>query len=327
MSTGALIRYDARLVEEAVLQAVRGLPKPEQKRFHSRREGLYLHEDPDEREAGFEALHGEWFVCLGLDRPLHRALAERPIVMGGVSECRVTRAHSRRQEMADLVGREAAGAEPVLVVRLRPESFLEHETLLGLLRREVLHVADMLDPAFGYEKRLPASEEGPSYDNILRDRYRAIWATTVDGRLLRQGLCGEAVREKRRKDFARSFGPLGDQVDVGFESWFEEPHPTHAAMVSYVKSPGRVSGAAVSASDGRCPLCRFPAALDLHPERLSPGALREIGYDRPSWRPDQGLCPQCADLYLARATELEPPEGGRAGDPGSTSTSNPAMSG
>jgi hypothetical protein len=306
VATGALIRYDARLVEEAVQQAVRGLPKAEQNRFHSRREGLYVHPDPEEREAGFEALHGEWFVCLGLDRPLHSALAERPAVMSGVSECRVTAARSRREEMADLLGREAAGAEPVLVVRLRPESFLDHETLLGLLRREILHVADMLDPDFGYETRLPASEEGPSYDNILRDRYRAVWDTTVDGRLFRQGLCAATVRERRRKDFARSFGPLGDQVDAGFESWFDEPHPTHAAIVSYINEPGQAGGAAASLPAGRCPLCRFPAALDPHPERLSPGAVREIESDRPSWRPDQGLCPQCADLYLARAAALRP---------------------
>jgi hypothetical protein len=307
VATGALIRYDARLVEEAVQQAVRGLPKAEQNRFHSRREGLYVHPDLDEREAGFEALHGEWFVCLGLDRPLHSALAERPTVMGSVSECRVTCARSRRDEMADLLGREAAGAEPILVVRLRPESFLDHETLLGLLRREILHVADMLDPGFGYETRLPASEEGPSYDNILRDRYRAVWATTVDGRLFRQGLCPATARDTRRKDFARAFGPLGAQADAAFESWFDEPHPTHAAIVSYVKDPGGATGAAGSVPAGRCPLCRFPTALDPHPERLSPGAVREIAGDRPSWRPEQGLCPQCADLYLARAAATPRP--------------------
>jgi hypothetical protein len=311
MSTGALIRYDARLVEEAVLQAVRGLPQPEQNRFHSRREGLYLHEDPDEREAGFEALHGEWFVCLGLDRPLHRALAERPVVMSGVSECRVSPARSRHEEMADLLGREAAGVQPVLAVRLLPASLQDKEALLGLLRHEILHVADMLDPAFGYARHLPDSEEGPSYDNILRDRYRAVWATTIDGRLLGQGLCPETVREKRRRDFARSFGPLGDRADAGFESWFTKPHPTHAAIVKYIQDPGGAGGAAATALGGRCPLCRFPSALDPHPERLSPGALREIENDRPSWSPAQGLCAQCADLYLARAAELEPPEGAR----------------
>lgn len=308
-----MIRYDARLVEEVVLQAVQGLPKPERGPFRDRRDGLYVHPDPDEREAGFEALHGEWFVGLGLDRPLHRALAERPTVMGGASECRVTTARSRREEGADLLGREAAGAAPVLVVRLRPESFQDRETLLVLLRGEILHVADMLDPDFGYEKRLPDSEEGPSYDNILRDRYRAVWATSIDGRLLRQGLCPATVREKRRKDFARAFGPLGDAADAGFELWFDEPHPTHAAMVSYVKNPSQVEGAAVSVPAGRCPLCRFPAALDPHPERLSPAALREIQNDRPAWQPEQGLCPQCADLYLAVAAAADPPDGGRSG--------------
>jgi hypothetical protein len=63
-----------------------------------------------------------------------------------------------------------------------------------LLRHELMHVADMLDPAFGYERSLPTSDDGPSADNIVRDRYRVLWDVTIDGRLARAGLAHPDAR-------------------------------------------------------------------------------------------------------------------------------------
>jgi hypothetical protein len=58
------------------------------------------------------------------------------------------------------------------------------------------------------------------------------------------------------------------------------------------------------AHTGRCPLCRFPtAALDPRPERLSAATLAAIHDHHPSWDIEQGLCPQCLDLYEARYGE------------------------
>lgn len=43
----------------------------------------------------------------------------------------------------------------------------------ALLRAELLHLADMLDPAFGYAPTLPEMDGGPSAAGLLQDRYRA----------------------------------------------------------------------------------------------------------------------------------------------------------
>jgi hypothetical protein len=227
------VRYQSELVEETVLRAVEAQAPEERRRFRARRNPLYEMPDPDERNAAFEALHGEWFLRLRLDRPLHQALAERPRVPAGVAECRVVLARSRKREMADLVacrGRD----RPLLVVALCPETLLDAGALQALLRRELLHVADMLDPAFGYERELPATER-PEQTERLRERYRAVWAATVEGRLKAEGrLAG--VGADCRVQFERRFFALGDQVASTFERWLREPAPTHAAILEFSSS-------------------------------------------------------------------------------------------
>ena len=115
------VMYDASLVEEAVLRAEPRLPGPRRSVFRGERDRLYDVADPDEREARFEELHGRWFIQLGLDRPLHRTLAEQPMLLQRSRCCRVLRAVSGKDEMADVMVEAGTEAETTLVVRLRPE--------------------------------------------------------------------------------------------------------------------------------------------------------------------------------------------------------------
>ena len=232
------VRYDARLVEEVVLRVVDRLTAEERGHFRVRRDAIYELGDVEEREAAFEGLHGEWFLRMGLDRPLHRALAERPSVPARVSESRVLPARRRREEMADLVPSAEAAGMPLLVVRLQPERFLDLGALLVILRRELLHVADMLDADFGYERDLPVCEEGPAFGEILRRRYKAVWATTVAGRLARcEDEASPKERARCREELARAFPTLGAGIGATFDRWFDEPRPTHAAIVAFIQSP------------------------------------------------------------------------------------------
>jgi len=231
------IRYDARLVEEAVLRRIESLPVGERTLFRTRRDAIYVVADPEEREAAFEALHGEWFVRLGLDRPLHQALGELPGLATRVSECRVVRATRRREELADLVEASEPGVRPLLLVKLLPESLLSPERALAFLRRDLLHVSDMLDPGFGYERELPGSERGPSYDDVIRARYRSAWAASVAGRLSRAGHAGAGPDDVLRSEFAQAFASLGVQVGAAFDRWLLEPRPTHAAILDFARAP------------------------------------------------------------------------------------------
>jgi hypothetical protein len=146
-------------VEESALLAERRLSAAEAAAFRAERDGIYEADEPDEREARFAELHGRFFLQLGLDRPLHEVLGERSELLLRTRGCRVLPASSRREETADVRADLGApvDAAPTIVVRLRPQSLLDQGALRTLLRRELLHVADMLDPAFGYLKELPSA--------------------------------------------------------------------------------------------------------------------------------------------------------------------------
>ncbi len=319
------IRYDVRLVEEVVMRAVRALPADE-RRFHRQREAAYDITDPEDREARFEQVHRQWFVRLDLGQPLVQALADSGELVTRAGECRVASAGSRKDEVADLFDLNSAGAaadriqdgddgedgedgderrphdEPKLIfVRLCPESFLDPQALLSFLRREFLHLVDILDPRFAYQKRLPSVDAGPSYDHVLRNRYRVVWDTTIDGRLLRGGFANPEVRSVRFREFRATFPMLGGEIGQAFSRWFDGEHPTHERLVAFIRDPASFGDAPEGRFAGRCPICRFPTAvLDPHPERLSEEARKELHDDYPSWRLELGVCAQCADLYQAR---------------------------
>ena len=292
------IAYDAVLVEESVLLAERRLCAAEAATFRAERDRVYDVDDPDEREACFEELHGRFFLQLGLDRPLHEVLAERPELLQRTCECRILPAASRLEEMADVRAEIGAPAEaaPTIVVRLRPQSLLDPGTLRTLLRRELLHVADMLDPAFGYLKELPGVDTDAAMVNLLRERYRVLWDASIDGRLCREGLLGAQARSARLSEFARAFPMLSDSAATAFAPWFDGPRPIHAAIVGFIQEP-RGPG---TADAGRCPLCRLPTpALERGPEGLDREVLRAIKHDYPDWHPEHGRCARCAEVYEA----------------------------
>lgn len=298
------LTYAPDLVEEAVLLAERVLPAGESRAFRRERDRIYESPDQDGREAAFQSLHRRWFLRLGFQRVVDEVVGEFPEIAVRVGEGRVVRALTRSEEGADLIDRiSGAGTQPVLVLRLRPAILLEPEALRVLLRHELMHVADMLDPVFAYERALPASEDGPSADNILRDRYRVLWDVTIDGRLARAGLADAGAREARWREFAATYLMLGERGQDTFDVWFDRIRPTHRSLVAFALAPNGPDRF-TSADSGHCPLCRFPvASLDLRPERLSPAAVAIIRADYPGWRIEQGLCSQCLDLYEARQEE------------------------
>jgi len=299
------ITYAPDLVEEAVLLAERTLDPAGARAFRRERDHLYDLADADRREAGFRAFHMRWFAHLGLHRVIEDIVAPRADLLSRVAGCRVSRALTRRDECADLIApspaiARAGDASPTLALRLRAPALLDPASLGAFLAHELTHVADMLDPAFGYERTLPPSDDGPSRDTILRDRYRVLWDVTIDGRRARRGLADARLRDARREEFAATFAMLGDEGPRAFDDWFDRIEPTHAALVAFAQAPnGQAS--TNPADSGRCPLCHFPVArLDPHPDRLAVATQSIIRADYPAWRPEQGLCPQCLDLYEAR---------------------------
>lgn len=228
------VSYDARLVEESVLRAETRLAAPERAAFRSERDRLYEVGPAEEREARFEELHGRWFIQLGLDGPLHRALKEQPALQERTRACRVLRARGRADQAADLAN-EAGSQVPTLLIHLCSESLLDGTGLERFLRRELAHAGDMLDPAFGYRRELPAHD--PVLGTLLRQRYRVVWDASIDGRLVRRGLLEGSVRDARFAEFAQTFPMLGPRAESTFTAWFEGENTTHGAIVDFVLGP------------------------------------------------------------------------------------------
>ena len=301
------VEYEPRLVEETVFQALKGHPKgPAVRR---QRDRLYEIEDAEARDAAFRRFHAAWFDRLGLGEPIDQALSEQPLIAAAVWACLVAFASSDRQEGAELFvrspqeGMSEVGRRSV-VIRLRPETLLAPARIRAFLRHELLHIADMLDPRFGYEPWLPSSDAGPAHRELLKERYRVLWDAYIDGRLSRLGWAPAGTRARRLAEFARAFPMLGGRAEEAFDCLFGSESRRHGELVAFASDPesmiDRSSGG--GRAGGCCPLCRFPThAFEPEPRRLPHAAREAVRHDFPEWDPSAGLCLQCADLYRARS--------------------------
>jgi hypothetical protein len=293
------LQFDPRLVEDAVLLAIEEARIETRRRFRRERDPLYEIPDRDRKESSFQEFHGRWFVTLGLAAPVRRVLARHPSIAEGTSRCLVLPVLRAREEYADLQTDRRDEPQPVLLLRLRVTTLVDRDRLLPFLHHELLHIADMLDPEFGFEPWIGGREEGPMMENLLRERYRALWDATIDGRLAAAGELPPGRKDLRRRDFLNAFPMLGEAGESLFERFFDGPRPAHRELAAFAAAPVPVGG---DRAVGRCSLCRMPSAqLHSKPRGLEPAVLRAIRRDFPNWKPDRGLCLQCADLYAAAA--------------------------
>ncbi|HXH07622.1 MAG TPA: hypothetical protein VNI83_13655 [Vicinamibacterales bacterium] len=294
--------FDERLVEGAVLAAAPRQPFEERYGFHREREAIYEIGEPDARERAFGSLFARWFERWQLARPVHRALAEQPLLAVRTSGCRVGPALGPPDEGADLYRPlDSPGQPPEVGVRLRPVVLVERDACLALLRHELQHLVDMLDPAFGYDRDLPPLEGGPAYDTLVRQRYHLVWDITIDGRLVRRALLPETVRARRFGEFARSFPALGPELGDRFARWFDDPQPTHRAILEFVLArAARTPARSPDETTVVCPVCRFPTAAGAFVTAVASEVAELVARRYPTWRPESGLCRQCRDLFEAR---------------------------
>jgi len=304
-----MIEYEPRLVEAAVLAAVR--ERPEEPGFRAGRDALYPIPDADERETRFRVFHATWFERLGLGAAIMEAVREQPALPASGCRCLVALAPSGRDEGMELFVAEATGpsAAPrrTIVLRVRPEAFTQPERFRAFLRHELGHLADMLDPRFGYTPGA-GPQTGALPDRLLRERYRVLWDARIDGRLQRLGWAPAGIRAERLREFAATFPMLGERTEEAFGRFFGATALTHADLVSFTAAPAQALGLGRGGPwpGEPCPLCGLPThAFEPEPARF-PGAARErIQRRYPRWRPADGICRQCADLYRAAAGAQE----------------------
>ena len=196
-----------------------------------------------------------------------------------------------------------AGLSESGTIRLTPSTLADPTRGLLLLRHELQHIADMVDPAFGYDPAPVFLREEPERSSLILERFRVIWDTTIDGRLTRRGHAAPGARELRQREHRGLFGFLGPLADRELERWFREDHPTFDLILGAALAPGGASQASTNGPGrpGFCAICRCPApCTDLPSTPLASRVEEEVRLDFPGWSPEHGLCPQCFELYAAR---------------------------
>lgn len=233
------IEFATELVEDAVfLETVRcekiGNLEPH-RTYHKKVDPLYdeSHDD-DQRNASFQTVHENLFRTFGLENRILVLISEFPLLHSLLGALVFLKAASRKEEGAELfVQKDSETPEGrTAVVKMRPELILEPESLAIILRRELAHISDMVDPEFDYKPTLGPQLENPAKNNLMKDRYSLLWQAYVDARLQRQGKINKNVLEVHRKSFRRAFASHESvQVDKILEKVWGAPGLKHSDLL------------------------------------------------------------------------------------------------
>jgi hypothetical protein len=302
-------RYDQRLVETVVFREAQRLEAAgdhaKAQRYHQRVDVAYAR-DVSEREQAFFDAHWQLFREYACDLPLTEVAQEFPYVQAQVERGVVTATMSARDELADLFVDDHG--ERIVLMRLRADRYTDIEALRAFVRHELAHIDDMLDPAFAYDKNCIDDLEHSIAARVTRDRYRLLWAISIDSRSTRAGHVSLYTRAQRFAEFCVLFRFIQEQdALVQFSQLWDEPRPTHAAFMALAREPRTTMqqgvtgpGASVLHLGQPCPLCQFPshawAEVDALPEEI----LQMVRAEFPTWTPAQGLCDRCAEVYTVQ---------------------------
>ncbi len=122
----------------------------------------------------------------------------------------------------------------------------------------------------------------------------------MGGRIGRRGQAPRGTKDTARARFLRAFSMLGDQAEEIFERLFRGRRPSHGELVKLAQEPRKTAGIAPGTGI-RCPVCGSPTYVPEAGDSLEGEVVACLRAERPRWRPEQGLCPRCADLYRVRA--------------------------
>jgi hypothetical protein len=175
----------------------------------------------------------------------------------------------------------------------------------AFLRHELMHLHDMVEPAFGYVPELPVSGPSLNQSRLARERYRLLWDVSIDGRLTLRGRNTIATKEQRRLEFiaAFSFWTEARQQEV-FESLWTNPTPTHELLAELVSDPRQLQYTTGPRPGAPCPLCGFPTFAWATATSLADATLSAIRSEFPHWTPEQGACARCCNIYRVNRSQV-----------------------
>lgn len=291
-------QYDQHLVEGAVFQELRRLEdrgQPEaMRRFHRMTDGCYDLPEGESREQAFFAACWQIFRECGFEQVVPEALTRYPRVSAQVPEGVVAPARSEREEKAELFSRDETPS--TVELRVRATQFQDRHSLSVWCRHELCHIDDMLDPAFAYAREGLTARADTLGVHLTRERYRLLWAISVDGRMAQTGSAPLRSREERFTDLTQAFPGVQEQeADILFDRLWQGQRPSHTELLEMAQQFSPLAG--IQAAGLPCPLCAFPTHVWGEVTTLPEAAQAKIQAEFPSWVPSDGLCERCAEVY------------------------------
>ncbi len=282
-----------------------GVPPLQVRRYHAGRERCYQVLDPEERARAFARLHLEWFIEWGAEKLLANAVRRFAPLQAALEVLAFRKARTRREEGAELFTNLESGRRGV--VALQPERWTDADALGRFLHHELAHLADMVDPAFGYLPDLAVAGSSAAHQRLVRERYRLLWEVSLDGRLTRRGLATVAGESQRRQEFERGFAflPEARRAEL-FAALWTGTLARHQDLLEIAADPRGLRERHTPVPGAPCPLCGFPAFQWVSPATLKPAAVDRIRREFPGWNDAEALCARCAEVYET-VTGLELP--------------------
>jgi len=303
-------------VERAVFEAVRS-DAALSRVYHREFARCYGEPDDVRRDLAFREMHERWFEQLGLRKRVFAIIDEFQHVSRNVSRLVMTPASGRGGRSAELFG--APGRYSV-VLTMAVATLLDESAFSYWARHELMHVDDMLDPSFCYDSTARTDGPSPTARSVVRDRYALLWAMSIDARLLLFGKATNAVVDRRRDEFGRAFGIQESTVLDGLFNrlWAQlrQERPTNPELLSWAS--GDLPGLAVTECEtthapvpgSACPICKF-STFDWADTEEQIFVSELLADDFPDWRPIEGMCRRCDEIYRS----CLPPSGWSAHTP------------
>lgn len=295
------IIYESFFVEEAVFLAskynINELKSAIIQEFHKARENIYLNTMTEERNFSFERLYNEYFNKFRINETFENAVLGFPLLHQPDVTLFVKKVWCKKEEDTELF---VDGKVKTVCIALMANRILQPFSIQAGLRHDLLRISDMLDPKFQYTPHISLAGKNELEDNLIKDRFRILWDIYIDARLRKGGYSVMKTVEEQKLKYRKAFFFLKESEQEyvyskldGCENLMQIDLINWAQDARSIKMLGE--------GGLRCPLCEF-TSFDLvikRPKELL-CVLDEIKNDHPCWVPEQGVCPQCFDLYNCR---------------------------
>lgn len=326
------IRFQPALLQEVIDSFVEKTEREGDptyyKEFHQHADPIYERFSLDDREAEFKKLYQYLFGIWGFSDIIRDAFEEFPALKARIGIVLIKGVLKEDQEGVDILRKwgsvehdlakqfEEKGLKGV-GIKLIPRRFYD-PALTRYCRHELMHIADMLTPEFGYDPDTKVGQN-PGEETLILQRYRVLWCLNIDSRLQAAGKESMLSKEDRFKEFRSWYRKIPPtQLKSVFEGLWQTEAMTHSELVEMATDTTRVmeraleiEGSEVPEIQNRimlmpgfpCPLCRFPTYtwvenLDTSVEKHVLDFIRE---NHPGWDTEFGACDRCVEVYKLRA--------------------------